>query len=148
MLSIIFSCGFTLSSNTADNSKAQLLFDQKPSEEPRNNTFAVQLKKFYRGISTLETRGFWWRWIRGREDYAQRIKISRSKRWKKLITIYVSYVISPMLFPSLYADHFILRRARHSSTTRFCRKWSHLLDAHLSHSKYCYATEMIHMELN
>jgi hypothetical protein len=32
------------------------LFDRKPSEEPRNNTFAVQLKKFYRGISTLETR--------------------------------------------------------------------------------------------
>jgi hypothetical protein len=32
------------------------VFDWKLSEELRNNTFAVQLKKFYRRISTLETR--------------------------------------------------------------------------------------------
>ncbi|KZP28577.1 hypothetical protein FIBSPDRAFT_947410 [Athelia psychrophila] len=32
------------------------LFDRKPSEEPGNNVFAVQLKKLYRGISSLETR--------------------------------------------------------------------------------------------
>jgi protein SMG6 len=32
------------------------LFDRKPSEEPGNNTLAVQLKKLYRGVSTLETR--------------------------------------------------------------------------------------------
>jgi hypothetical protein len=51
------SSGFTLSSGTTDNSSASsALFDRKPSEEPGNNAFAVQLKKLYRGISTLETR--------------------------------------------------------------------------------------------
>jgi hypothetical protein len=32
------------------------LFDRKPSEEPGNNTLVVQLKKLYKGVSTLETR--------------------------------------------------------------------------------------------
>jgi protein SMG6 len=32
------------------------LFDWKPSEEPGNNTLAVQLKKLYKEVSTLETR--------------------------------------------------------------------------------------------
>ena len=51
------SSGFTLYSGTPDNSSASsALFDRKPSEEPGNNAFALQLKKLYRGISTLETK--------------------------------------------------------------------------------------------
>ncbi|KAG0705195.1 hypothetical protein DFH29DRAFT_908006, partial [Suillus ampliporus] len=48
---------FTLSSGTTDNSSASsALFDSKPREDPSNNAFAVQLKKLYRSISTLETK--------------------------------------------------------------------------------------------
>lgn len=51
------SSSFTLSSGTTDGSSASsALFDRKPSEDPGNNAFAVQLKKLYRGISALETR--------------------------------------------------------------------------------------------
>lgn len=48
---------FTLSSGTTDNSSASsALFDSKPREDASNNAFAVQLKKLYRSISTLETK--------------------------------------------------------------------------------------------
>ncbi|KAG1891533.1 hypothetical protein F4604DRAFT_1706903 [Suillus subluteus] len=48
---------FTLSSGTTDNSSASsALFDSKPREDASNNAFAVQLKKLYRNISTLETK--------------------------------------------------------------------------------------------
>ncbi|KAG1754234.1 hypothetical protein EDB19DRAFT_1665358 [Suillus lakei] len=48
---------FTLSSGTTDNSSASsALFDSKPREDPSNNAFAVQLKRLYRSISTLETK--------------------------------------------------------------------------------------------
>ncbi|KZP20887.1 hypothetical protein FIBSPDRAFT_861344 [Athelia psychrophila] len=50
------SSSFTLSSGTTESSAGSALFDRKPSEEPGNNAFAVQLKKLYRGISSLETR--------------------------------------------------------------------------------------------
>ncbi|KZP28162.1 hypothetical protein FIBSPDRAFT_1039813 [Athelia psychrophila] len=50
------SSSFTLSSGTTESSAGSALFDRKPSEEPGNNMFAVQLKKLYRGISSLETR--------------------------------------------------------------------------------------------
>ncbi|KAH7930887.1 hypothetical protein BV22DRAFT_1054224 [Leucogyrophana mollusca] len=48
---------FTLSSGTTDNSSASsALFEGKPWEDPSNNAFAVQLKKLYRNISTLESK--------------------------------------------------------------------------------------------
>jgi hypothetical protein len=48
---------FTLSSGTTDNSSASsALFDSKPREDASNNAFAVQLKRLYRSISTLETK--------------------------------------------------------------------------------------------
>jgi hypothetical protein len=51
------SSGFTLSSGTTDNSReSSVLFYPKPSEEPGNNAFTVQLKKIYRGISALEMK--------------------------------------------------------------------------------------------
>jgi len=53
----VASSGFTLSSGTTDNSReSSVLFYRKPSEEPGNNTFTVQLKKIYRGISALERK--------------------------------------------------------------------------------------------
>ncbi|KAL4074508.1 hypothetical protein V8B97DRAFT_2092695 [Scleroderma yunnanense] len=52
------SSSFTLSSGTTDNSSASsALFDGRPPrEDPANNAFAVQLKKLYRTISTLEAK--------------------------------------------------------------------------------------------
>lgn len=53
------SSSFTLSSGTTDNSSASsALFDgaRPPREDPSNNAFAVQLKKLYRSISTLESK--------------------------------------------------------------------------------------------
>ncbi|KAH7889781.1 hypothetical protein F5I97DRAFT_588082 [Phlebopus sp. FC_14] len=51
------SSSFTLSSGTTDNSSASsALFEGKPREDPGNNAFALQLKKLYRSISTLESR--------------------------------------------------------------------------------------------
>lgn len=48
---------FTLSSGTTDNSSASsALFDSKPREDASNNAFAIQLKRLYRNISTLETK--------------------------------------------------------------------------------------------
>ncbi|KAH7915986.1 hypothetical protein BJ138DRAFT_996574 [Hygrophoropsis aurantiaca] len=48
---------FTLSSGTTDNSSASsALFEGKPREDSSNNAFAVQLKKLYRNISTLESK--------------------------------------------------------------------------------------------
>lgn len=48
---------FTLSSGTTDNSSASsALFDSRPREDVSNNAFAVQLKRLYRSISTLETK--------------------------------------------------------------------------------------------
>ena len=53
----IASSSFTLSSGTTESSASSALFERKPSEETGNsNTFAVQLEKLYRGISSLETR--------------------------------------------------------------------------------------------
>ena len=54
----IASSSFTLSSNTTDNSSASsVLFDRKPTtDESSNNAFAIQLKKLYRGIASLETK--------------------------------------------------------------------------------------------
>ncbi|KIJ69496.1 hypothetical protein HYDPIDRAFT_79483 [Hydnomerulius pinastri MD-312] len=51
------SSSFTLSSGTTDNSSASsALFEGKPREDPGNNAFAVQLKKLYRNISSLESK--------------------------------------------------------------------------------------------
>lgn len=53
------SSSFTLSSGTTDNSSASsALFDgvRPPREDPANNAFAIQLKKLYRSISTLESK--------------------------------------------------------------------------------------------
>jgi len=53
------SSSFTLSSGTTDNSSASsALFDgaRPPREDPSNNAFAIQLKKLYRSISTLESK--------------------------------------------------------------------------------------------
>ncbi|KAI6038993.1 hypothetical protein EDC04DRAFT_2868129 [Pisolithus marmoratus] len=49
---------FTLSSGTTDNSSASsALFEGRPPrEDPANNAFAIQLKKLYRTISTLESK--------------------------------------------------------------------------------------------
>ncbi|KAF7964541.1 hypothetical protein HWV62_5931, partial [Athelia sp. TMB] len=53
----IASSSFTLSSGTTESSASSALFERRPSEETGNsNAFAVQLKKLYRGISSLETR--------------------------------------------------------------------------------------------
>ncbi|KAF7964900.1 hypothetical protein HWV62_1777, partial [Athelia sp. TMB] len=53
----IASLSFTLSSGTTESSASSALFERRPSEETGNsNVFAVQLKKLYRGISSLETR--------------------------------------------------------------------------------------------
>ena len=54
----IASSNFTLSSNTDDSSASSALFERqgKPSEEPGNNVFAIQLKKIYRTISSLEDK--------------------------------------------------------------------------------------------
>lgn len=52
------SSSFTLSSGTTDNSSASsALFEGRPPrEDPANNAFAIQLKKLYRTISTLESK--------------------------------------------------------------------------------------------
>lgn len=52
------SSSFTLSSGTTDNSSASsALFEGRPPrEDPGNNAFAIQLKKLYRTISTLESK--------------------------------------------------------------------------------------------
>jgi protein SMG6 len=47
---------FTLSSNTTDGSSASSAVFDRPTEEPSNNAFAVQLKKLCRGISAAEGR--------------------------------------------------------------------------------------------
>ncbi len=45
---------FTLSSNTMGGSSASSAVFDRPTEEPGNNAFAVQLKRLYRGILALE----------------------------------------------------------------------------------------------
>ena len=54
----IASSSFTLLSNTTDNlSASSAFFDHKPNtDNPSNNAFAVQLKKLYRCITSLETK--------------------------------------------------------------------------------------------
>ncbi|KAF7981504.1 hypothetical protein HWV62_33059 [Athelia sp. TMB] len=53
----IASSSFTLSSGTTESSASSAVFERRPSEGTGNsNAFAVQLKKLYRGISSLETR--------------------------------------------------------------------------------------------
>jgi hypothetical protein len=47
---------FILSSNTTDGSSTSSAVFDRPTEEPGNNAFAVQLKKLYRGISALEAK--------------------------------------------------------------------------------------------
>ena len=41
-------------SMTTDGSSASSAVFDRPTEEPGNNDFAVQLKKLYRGVSALE----------------------------------------------------------------------------------------------
>ena len=54
----VSSSSFTLSSNTDDSSASSALFEQqgRPNEESGTNIFAVQLKRLYRTISTLEDK--------------------------------------------------------------------------------------------
>jgi protein SMG6 len=54
----VTSSNFTLSSNTDDSSASSALFERqgKPNEESGNNIFAVQLKRLYRTITTLEDK--------------------------------------------------------------------------------------------
>ncbi|KAF9036720.1 hypothetical protein BJ165DRAFT_602423 [Panaeolus papilionaceus] len=54
----VASSSFTLSSTTDGSSASSALFDQRPgqTDESSNNAFSLQLKKLYRGITTLEAK--------------------------------------------------------------------------------------------
>ncbi|KAI5124523.1 hypothetical protein M0805_003047 [Coniferiporia weirii] len=52
----ITSSNFTLNSTTDGSSASSALFDEQPREHASSSAFAQQLKKLYRGISTLEAR--------------------------------------------------------------------------------------------
>jgi protein SMG6 len=101
---------FTFSSNTTDGSSASSAVFDRPTEEPGNNAFAVQLKKLYRGISALEAKilsedaddG-------GIEDpgivvYGREKEISDEdpevQKWNKLIGDHKRYVIFLIVYES------------------------------------------------
>ncbi|PPR08027.1 hypothetical protein CVT24_010868 [Panaeolus cyanescens] len=54
----VASSSFTLSSTTDGSSASSALFDQRPgqTDESGNNAFSIQLKKLYRGITSLEAK--------------------------------------------------------------------------------------------
>jgi protein SMG6 len=109
---------FTLSSNTDGSSASSALFDgrSKPSESQSTNVFAIQLKKLYRAITTLETK------VKGEDadenDDSSRVLITRQEptddktekeKWrlrlddhKRSVVLFLQYTHTRSYFISLF----------------------------------------------